>query len=69
MLFLVDIIEQPNDDDYHEQVSDLTIDLLLAFNQQFDDFADSIVLAAMRQVKTAKRFTEKILVLFNRGGK
>lgn len=68
MLFVMDIVEKSSEDDYQDQLSDVMIDLLLAFNLQFDDFADSLVLQAMRQVKSAKTFTEKILVLLNREG-
>lgn len=64
----MNLIEQPTEHDYQDQVSDTMIDLLLAFNLQFDEFADSLVLDGMRQVKSAKTFTEKILVLLNREG-
>jgi Protein of unknown function (DUF2013) len=44
------------------------INLLLAFNLQFDNFAENTILEAMQQVKASKSFTEKILLLINREG-
>lgn len=54
--------------DIQDVLPDLMINLLLAINLQFDDFAENIVLHGIRQVTSGKTFTEKILILLNREG-
>lgn len=68
VLFMLNLIENPLEDDQTEFLSDVMINLLLAFNLQFDNFAENTILEAMQQVKTSKSFTEKILLLINREG-
>lgn len=53
----------------HGVLPDTMINLILSFNLQFDNFTENVVLEAMEQIKTAKTFTEKILVLINREGR
>lgn len=69
VLFMLNLIENPLEDDQTEFLSDVMINLLLAFNLQFDNFSENTVLKAMQQVKASKSFTEKILLLINREGK
>lgn len=69
VLFMLNLIENPLEDDQTEFLSDVMINLLLAFNLQFDNFAENTILEAMQQVKASKSFTEKILLLINREGK
>lgn len=64
--FLLNIIENPLEDDQTEFLSDVCLNLLLAFNLQFDNFAENTILETMQHVKTSKSFTEKILLLINR---
>lgn len=64
--FMLNLIEHPLEDDQTEFLSDVMINLLLAFNLQFDNFMENTILEAMQQVKTSKSFTEKILLLINR---
>lgn len=69
VLFMLNLIENPLEDDATEFLSDVMINLLLAFNLQFDNFAENTILEAMQTVKASKSFTEKILLLINREGK
>ncbi|KAG5684601.1 hypothetical protein PVAND_013826 [Polypedilum vanderplanki] len=64
--FILNLIENPLEDDQTEFLSDVCLNLLLAFNLQFDNFAENTILEAMQHVKTSKSFTEKILLLINR---
>jgi hypothetical protein len=66
VLFMLNLIENPLDDDQTEFLSDVMINLLLAFNLQFDNFTENTILETMHQIKTSKSFTEKILLLINR---
>uniref|UniRef100_A0A182P168 SH3 domain-containing protein n=1 Tax=Anopheles epiroticus TaxID=199890 RepID=A0A182P168_9DIPT len=66
IIFLLNIIETPPENDVQEVLPDIMINLILSFNLQFDNFAENVVLEAMEQFKTAKTFTEKILLLINR---
>lgn len=68
VLFMLNLIENPLEDDQTEFLSDVMINLLLAFNLQFDNFSENAILEAMQQVKASKSFTEKILLLINREG-
>lgn len=66
---LISLIESPLQNDTQDVLSDIMVNLILSINLQFDDFTDSIVMDAYREEKSAKIFTEKILVLLNREGK
>lgn len=67
VLFMLNLIEHPLEDDQTEFLSDVMINLLLAFNLQFETFAtENTILDVMQQIKTSKSFTEKILLLINR---
>lgn len=66
IFFILNLIENPLEDDQTFFLSDVMINLLLAFNLQFDNFTENTILEAMQQVKTSKSFTEKILLLINR---
>ncbi|XP_037937388.1 NCK-interacting protein with SH3 domain [Teleopsis dalmanni] len=60
--FLLEIVEGNNS----EVLVDMVIALILAFNLQFTDFSQNVVVEAMQSLPTAKIFTEKILLLLNR---
>ncbi|XP_058444039.1 NCK-interacting protein with SH3 domain [Malaya genurostris] len=66
VIFLLNLIETPPETDVHNVLSDTMINLILSFNLQFENFTENVVLEAMEQIRTAKTFTEKILVLINR---
>lgn len=68
VLFMLNLIENPLEDDQTEFLSDVMINLLLAYNLQFDSFAENTILETMRGLKASKSFTEKILLLINREG-
>lgn len=63
--FLLEIVEGNNP----EQLVDMVIALILAFNQQFGDHTVNVIIEAMQNLPTAKVFTEKLLLLLNREGK
>ncbi|XP_072176871.1 NCK-interacting protein with SH3 domain-like [Diadema setosum] len=65
--FLLDNIDQPPSADEMEQVPDLFVNLILAFNLHFRIPADNIVMKVLAERKTAKSFSEKIMLLVNRG--
>ncbi|XP_002009465.3 NCK-interacting protein with SH3 domain isoform X2 [Drosophila mojavensis] len=60
--FLLEIVEGNNP----EQLVDMVIALILAFNQQFGDHTVNVIIEAMQNLPTAKVFTEKLLLLLNR---
>jgi Protein of unknown function (DUF2013) len=68
VLFMLNLIENPLEDDATEFLSDVMINLLLAFNLQFDNFGENTIVEVMQTVKASKSFTEKILLLINREG-
>lgn len=69
MSFLFDLIESPPDTDVEDQIPDLFLNLVLAYNLQFAPDAENVMLKALLQRTAAKTFTEKTLLLFNREGK
>lgn len=68
-MFLFESIENPPTSDHEDQLTDILISLVLAFNLHFGKPKDNLVMQVMEDKKTAKVFTEKILLLFNRDGK
>nr|XP_053625438.1 NCK-interacting protein with SH3 domain isoform X2 [Plodia interpunctella] len=64
--FLLELIEDPPETDVDEQIPDLFLTLLLAYNLQFETMADNILLNALETRDNAKTFCEKILLLLNR---
>ncbi|ETN64761.1 SH3 adapter protein SPIN90 [Anopheles darlingi] len=66
VIFLLNLIETPPDCDVREVLPDIMTNLILSFNLQFEHCGDNVVLDAMEQLRTAKTFTEKILMLINR---
>lgn len=66
--FLLDLIESPPETDVDEQIPDLFLTLLLAYNLQFELAQDSLLLDALETCGNAKTFCEKVLLLMNREG-
>ncbi|KAI5636319.1 NCK-interacting protein with SH3 domain [Phthorimaea operculella] len=64
--FLLDLIENPPETDVDEQIPDLFLTLLLAYNLQFDNPFDNLLLNALENRDNAKTFCEKVLLLLNR---
>lgn len=67
--FIFNHIEDPPDTDVDDQIPDLFVTLILAYNLQFRSINDNILLKAIADRSVAKTFTEKILLLLNREGK
>ncbi len=70
--FLLDSIESPDqaivEADEGEDVLDIFVHLILAFNLHFEMPSDNPIMVVLAERGTAKTFTEKLLLLFNRGG-
>ncbi|KAF5292273.1 hypothetical protein FQR65_LT11236 [Abscondita terminalis] len=64
--FIFNNIESPPDTDIEEQIPDLFLNFMLSFNLQFTSENENILLKTLEKRNTAKTFTEKILLLFNR---
>lgn len=67
--YLLDGIESPLANDETEAVPDVFVKLLLAFNVHFELPSDNLVMSAVASRGTAKTFTEKLMLLFNREGR
>lgn len=68
-LFLLELIENPPETDVDEQIPDLFLTLVLAYNLQFEESFDNLLLNALETREIAKTFCEKALLLLNREGK
>ncbi|XP_021206413.1 NCK-interacting protein with SH3 domain isoform X2 [Bombyx mori] len=66
--FLLELLEDPPETDVDEQIPDLFSTLLLAYNLQFENPFDNILLNALETRDMAKTFCEKVLLLLNREG-
>ncbi|KAL4714574.1 hypothetical protein ACJJTC_006620 [Scirpophaga incertulas] len=64
--FLLELIENPPETDENEQIPDLFLTLLLAYNLQFEQPYDNLLLNALETRDNAKTFCEKALLLLNR---
>lgn len=67
VLFLLDTIEQPPPSDKHEALPDAFMNIILAFNQHFQDPASNTVMSALKERPNPKAFSEKLMLLVNRG--
>ncbi|CAH1784420.1 unnamed protein product, partial [Owenia fusiformis] len=63
--YFLDTIDNPPEMD--EGVSDILTQFLLSYNLHFKELEKNIVMKALANHGTAKVFTEKVLLLFNRG--
>ena len=68
MIFLLDTIESPPEEDDEEQLPDAFLNMVLAFNQHFPDPASNLVMKALKQRPNPRNFSEKLMFLINRGG-
>ncbi|KAJ0180613.1 hypothetical protein K1T71_004017 [Dendrolimus kikuchii] len=64
--FILNLIENPPDTDVDEQIPDLFLTLLLAYNLQFENPNDNLLLNAVESQDSTKTFCEKVLLLLNR---
>ncbi|CAH2251159.1 jg11826 [Pararge aegeria aegeria] len=64
--FLLYFIESPPDTDMDEQIPDLFLTLVLAYNLQFENLYENLLLNALESIDNAKTFCEKVLLLLNR---
>ncbi|XP_068629826.1 NCK-interacting protein with SH3 domain [Battus philenor] len=64
--FLLELIENPPETDVDEQIPDLFLTLLLAYNLQFENPYENLLLSALESQDNAKTFCEKVLLLLNR---
>ena len=65
--FLLHHIESSSPDDDSEQIADVFLNLIFAFNLHFELPAENLVMRALGDVGDLKEFTEKLMLLFNRG--
>ncbi|CAB3242387.1 unnamed protein product [Arctia plantaginis] len=63
--FVLELIENPPETDVDEQIPDLFLTLLLAYNLQFDNSYENLLLNALETRDIAKTFCEKVLLLLN----
>ncbi|XP_030841299.1 NCK-interacting protein with SH3 domain [Strongylocentrotus purpuratus] len=65
--YLLDSMDNPPPADELDQVPDLFVNLILAFNLHLRVPAESIVMKVLAERRSAKTFSEKIMLLVNRG--
>ncbi|XP_041447243.1 NCK interacting protein with SH3 domain S homeolog isoform X2 [Xenopus laevis] len=65
--FLLEVIEAGLPSDITEQLPDLFINVILAFNLHISVPANNIIMKTLVKQSNVKVFTEKLLLLFNRG--
>uniref|UniRef100_A0A1B6DI14 SH3 domain-containing protein n=2 Tax=Clastoptera arizonana TaxID=38151 RepID=A0A1B6DI14_9HEMI len=65
--FVLQLIEEPPNNDVSDTIPDIFLQLILSYNLQFQKFTlNNIVINALGQRANAKVFTEKVLLLLNR---
>ncbi|XP_060558045.1 NCK-interacting protein with SH3 domain-like [Ruditapes philippinarum] len=64
--FVFKSMDNPVSVEHEEQVTELLVNFILAFNLHFHVPADNLVMKVIEERKTVKVFTEKLLLLFNR---
>ncbi|XP_065184608.1 NCK-interacting protein with SH3 domain-like [Sycon ciliatum] len=68
MLFLLDLVENPLEEDEEERLLDCVLGLVLGFNYHFLDIdvANNHVMKALQAMPTTRNFCEKVLLIVNR---
>eukprot|EP00118_Oscarella_pearsei_P015869 m.146815 g.146815 ORF g.146815 m.146815 type:complete len:700 (+) comp38454_c1_seq4:14-2113(+) len=64
--FLFENIESPPDCDVEEQIPDSFTNMILSYNLHFTNPQENLVMQVLGARSTAKAFSEKVLMLFNR---
>ena len=54
--------------DVGEEIGDIFLNIIFAFNLHFELPTENLVMQALAEVGDVKVFTEKLMLLFNRGG-
>ncbi|XP_031815523.1 NCK-interacting protein with SH3 domain [Sarcophilus harrisii] len=65
--FLLDVVEDGLPSDTTDQLPDLFVNLLLAFNLHMPDPENNVIMTTVSKRSNVKIFTEKLLLLLNRG--
>ncbi|KAJ8301354.1 hypothetical protein KUTeg_020341 [Tegillarca granosa] len=65
--FIFELIENPPSLELQDQAEDLLVNLILAINLQYDDHSFNTILDVVQRKGTVKNFTEKLMLIFNRG--
>ncbi|KAL5015386.1 hypothetical protein ScPMuIL_009656 [Solemya velum] len=65
--FVFELIESPPSDEHEDKVTDLIVTFILAFNLHFQNYEGNFIMQELAERGTAQNFSEKILILFNRG--
>ncbi|XP_063406825.1 NCK-interacting protein with SH3 domain-like isoform X2 [Mytilus trossulus] len=65
--FIFELIEKPPSPQFEDEASDQLIVVLLALNLHYTDYTTNPVMEVLADKGTVKTFTEKLLLLFNRG--
>ncbi|XP_074139310.1 NCK-interacting protein with SH3 domain [Sminthopsis crassicaudata] len=65
--FLLDVVEDGLPSDTTDQLPDLFVNLLLAFNLHIPDPENNVIMTTVSKRSNVKIFTEKLLLLLNRG--
>lgn len=63
------MIENPASMDHDDQCTDPLVNLLLAYNLHFPFQESNDIMSVLAKKGTVKVFTEKLLEIFNKGGK
>lgn len=66
--FIFELIEKPPSQQFEDEASDQLIVVLLALNLHYTEHTTNPVMEVLADKGTVKTFTEKLLLLFNRGG-
>ncbi|XP_022905366.2 NCK-interacting protein with SH3 domain [Onthophagus taurus] len=64
--FILNYIECPPAEDIDEEIPDLFLNFILAYNLQFHTLHENVVVNVLSEKSLAKTFTEKLLLLINR---
>ncbi|XP_050409446.1 NCK-interacting protein with SH3 domain [Patella vulgata] len=65
--FILSLIENPPTDEHEDQATDLLVSLILAYNLHMETAGKNLVMDVFAEKGTVKIFTEKVMLLFNRG--
>ena len=66
---MFDLIENPPSPEFENDASDQLMIVILALNLHYTDHASNPIMSVLGKKGTSKTFTEKLMMLFNRGSK
>ena len=67
--FIFELIEKPPSPEFEDTAVDQLVNVLLALNLHYTEYETNPIMSVLAEKGTVKTFTEKLLILFNRGGK